>query len=79
MDPVLLLWYASNLAASDRIQYIPGEVLCPRCLGRDIVPSLPRGWRDALMRKLGKLPRHCRACSKRFYARPGPIEAPPRL
>jgi len=46
----------------------PGELRCPRCLHKDIVPSLPRGWRDSFMRRLGKVPRHCRFCEKRFYA-----------
>jgi len=46
----------------------PGELRCPRCFGKDIVPSLPRGWRDAVMSSLGKIPRHCRFCAKRFYA-----------
>ena len=47
----------------------PGELRCPRCFGKDIVPSMPRGWRDALMRMLGGIPRHCRFCGCRFYAR----------
>jgi hypothetical protein len=47
----------------------PGEVRCPRCFGKDIVPSLPRGWRDAVMGTFGRIPRHCRFCAKRFYIR----------
>src|SRR4051794_33574816 len=44
------------------LQIVPGELRCPRCFGKDIVPSLPRGWRDSLMRAVGKIPRHCRFC-----------------
>jgi hypothetical protein len=51
------------------IQFIPGELRCPRCFGKDIVPSLPRGWLDAVMSLLGRTPRHCRFCEKRFYVR----------
>jgi hypothetical protein len=47
----------------------PGDLRCPRCFGKDVVPSLPRGFWDALMKDLGKLPRHCRSCGKRFYVR----------
>jgi hypothetical protein len=47
----------------------PGELRCPRCFMRDIVPSLPRGWQDAVMRWFGRIPRHCRSCGKRFYVR----------
>jgi len=47
----------------------PGELRCPRCFGKDIVPSMPRGWRDAVMRSFGKIPRHCRFCECRFYVR----------
>jgi transcriptional regulator NrdR family protein len=46
----------------------PGELRCPRCFGRDIVPSMPRGVGDAVMRRMGRIPRHCRSCGKRFYA-----------
>jgi hypothetical protein len=45
----------------------PGELRCPVCFGRDIVPSMPRGWRDWLMAHLGRIPRHCRFCGRRFY------------
>jgi len=48
----------------------PLELRCPRCFKKDIVPSKPRGIVDALMGRLGKVPRHCRACGKRFYALP---------
>jgi len=44
------------------------ELRCPRCFGKDIVPSRPRGIVDALMTRFGRVPRHCRACGKRFYA-----------
>ena len=45
----------------------PGEIRCPRCRRRDIVPSLPRGVIDMFMHGMGKVPRHCRSCGKRFY------------
>jgi len=53
------------------------ELRCPRCRRRDIVPSLPRGITDMFMEGLGKIPRHCRSCGKRFYVgrelfEPGP-------
>jgi hypothetical protein len=47
----------------------PGEVRCPRCYGRDLVPSLPRGVRDAVMRWFGRVPRHCRFCERRFFVK----------
>jgi len=50
-----------------QLNILPGEVRCPRCFGKDIVPSRPRGWRDAVMRTVGKIPRHCRFCENRFY------------
>ena len=50
-----------------QLNILPGELRCPRCFGKDIVPSLPRGWRDAVMRAAGKIPRHCRFCENRFY------------
>ena len=45
----------------------PGELRCPRCFKQDIAPSLPRGILDALMKRLHRIPRHCRACGRRFY------------
>jgi hypothetical protein len=51
------------------IQFVPGELRCPRCFGKDIVPSMPRGWRDAIMSAFGRIPRHCRFCERRFYVR----------
>jgi hypothetical protein len=50
-----------------QLNILPGELRCPRCFGKDIVPSLPRGWLDSLMRGFGKIPRHCRFCENRFY------------
>jgi DNA-directed RNA polymerase subunit RPC12/RpoP len=47
----------------------PGELRCPRCRGRDIVPSLPRGFKDAFMYQFSRIPRHCRSCGRRFYVR----------
>jgi hypothetical protein len=48
----------------------PGELRCPRCFGKDIVPSMPRGVLDWLMHRTGRIPRHCRFCGKRFYILP---------
>jgi hypothetical protein len=45
----------------------PGDLRCPRCLRLDVVPSRPRGIADMFMEGLGKVPRHCRSCGKRFY------------
>jgi hypothetical protein len=47
----------------------PGELRCPRCMSRDIVPSMPRGLWDDIMRGASRLPRHCRYCGKRFHAK----------
>jgi len=30
---------------------------------------MPRGFLDVLMKKLGRVPRHCRFCEKRFYVK----------
>jgi len=55
------------LESQKRIDAKPEEIRCPRCHRRDIVPSLPRGIKDMFMEGLGKVPRHCRFCEKRFY------------
>jgi hypothetical protein len=47
----------------------PGEIRCPRCFGLDLVPSRSRGVLDAVMRRFGRVPRHCRFCEKRFFVR----------
>jgi hypothetical protein len=52
---------------SQQIEIKPGELRCPRCFGKDIVQSLPRSLLDKAMRRLNRVPRHCRACGKRFY------------
>jgi DNA-directed RNA polymerase subunit RPC12/RpoP len=52
---------------NQQIEIKPGELRCPRCFGKDIVKSLPRGFLDSAMRRLNRVPRHCRACGKRFY------------
>ena len=30
---------------------------------------MPRGIKDDIMQGLGKVPRHCRGCGKRFYVK----------
>jgi predicted Zn-ribbon and HTH transcriptional regulator len=45
----------------------PGVLRCPRCFAKDIVPSMPRNVLDRALMKLGLIPRHCRACGKRFH------------
>jgi hypothetical protein len=52
---------------NQKIDIKPGQLRCPRCFAKDIVESLPRGFVDAVMRRFGRVPRHCRACEKRFY------------
>jgi transcriptional regulator NrdR family protein len=56
------------LEVNRHIEIRPGDLRCPRCFALDIVPSLPRGLVDAIMRRFHRLPRHCRACGRRFYA-----------
>jgi hypothetical protein len=58
-----------GLVVNQPIYFKPGEVRCPGCLTLDIVPSMPRGWLDTLMAWMGRTPRHCRSCGKRFYIR----------
>jgi hypothetical protein len=48
------------------IEIKPGELRCPTCFRRDIVPSLQRGVRDAVMAYFGREPRHCRSCGRRL-------------
>jgi len=55
------------MVVDKRMEIQPGDVRCPRCFHKDIVPSLPRGWLDSVMRRFGRVPRHCRFCEKRFY------------
>jgi transcription elongation factor Elf1 len=57
------------LEVYEPIQFKAGELRCPRCLSKDLVPSLPRGLLDAVMRGMHRIPRHCKACGKRFYVR----------
>jgi len=54
-----------------------GDLRCPRCFGKDVVSTTSRGLVDSLMRRFGKVPRHCRFCGKRFYV-PMPAAARPR-
>jgi hypothetical protein len=46
---------------------IEDTIRCPRCGGRDIRHSLPRGWKDSLLLALRRHPFRCRACKCRFY------------
>ena len=55
------------MQVKDKIDLDSGDLRCPRCYGKDLAPSLPRGIRDWLMRRMKKVPRHCRFCEKRFY------------
>jgi len=55
------------LEVSSKMDIKPGELRCPRCFKQDIAPSLPRGILDAIMKRLHRIPRHCRACGRRFY------------
>ncbi|MGA2196342.1 MAG: hypothetical protein ABSH40_13835 [Bryobacteraceae bacterium] len=57
------------MEVSSKMDIKPGELRCPRCFKRDIAPSLPRGILDAIMKSCHRLPRHCRACGRRFYVR----------
>jgi DNA-directed RNA polymerase subunit RPC12/RpoP len=61
--------YTAGVVVREEIEFKPGELRCPSCLSKDLAPSLARGWRDAFMRSLNRIPRHCRACGKRFYVR----------
>jgi hypothetical protein len=54
----------------------PAALRCPRCKRNDIVHSMPRGIKDDIMFGLGKVPRHCRSCGKRFYIPAPPGEGP---
>jgi hypothetical protein len=58
----------SALKVNTPMDIRPGELRCPRCMSRDIVPSMPRGLWDDVMRGAGRIPRHCRNCGKRFHA-----------
>ena len=42
----------------------------------DIAPSMPRGISDLFMEGLGKVPRHCRSCGKRFYVDAARAQSP---
>jgi transcriptional regulator NrdR family protein len=55
------------LEISTKIHVKPGELRCPRCFKQDLAPSKPRGMLDAFMKKWNRIPRHCRACGRRFY------------
>lgn len=64
--PLILL--DSDLEAGQSIEAKPRELRCPRCRALDIVPSMQRGFVDDIMFGMGRVPRHCRSCGKRFYA-----------
>ena len=53
-----------------------GALRCPRCFGKDVVSSDPRGVMDRIMRQFGRIPRHCRFCGKRFYVGVETIQRP---
>jgi hypothetical protein len=56
------------LEVQEEIIIKPGELRCGRCLSKDLVPSMPRGILDQVMRAcFNRIPRHCRACGRRFY------------
>jgi DNA-directed RNA polymerase subunit RPC12/RpoP len=57
------------LKVNSTIEIRPGELRCPRCLSRDVAPSMPRGIWDDIMRGAGRIPRHCRYCGRRFHAK----------
>jgi hypothetical protein len=57
------------LRVSSTIEIKPGELRCPRCMSRDVAPSMPRGVWDGIMRGAGRIPRHCRFCGRRFHAK----------
>jgi hypothetical protein len=61
--------YTAGVVVREEIEFKPGESRCPSCLSKDLALSLPRGLRDAFMRSLNCVPRHCRACGRRFYVR----------
>jgi hypothetical protein len=63
---------SGDVVVDKPLYIVPGEVRCPRCFGKDIVPSMPRGWRDTVMGAMGRIPRHCRFCEYRFYVRVSP-------
>jgi hypothetical protein len=57
------------LKVNSTIDVRPGELRCPRCMSRDLAPSMPRGIWDEIMRGAGRIPRHCRFCGRRFHAK----------
>jgi hypothetical protein len=59
--------FAGTVRVKEQIDRETGELRCPRCLRKDLVPSQQRGIRDWIMQRMGKIPRHCRSCEKRFY------------
>jgi hypothetical protein len=55
------------LQVKGQIDLDSGELRCPKCFGKDLVPSLPRGFMDWMMARFDYIPRHCRICGSRFY------------
>jgi hypothetical protein len=72
--PILFFCYACALKIDKPLEIKPGELRCPYCFGRDIVPSMPRGIWDAILSSLGRVPRHCRFCARRFHPRIEDVE-----
>jgi hypothetical protein len=62
------------LEVTSKIDIKPGELRCPRCFKQDVAPSKPRGILDAIMKSWHRVPRHCRACGRRFYVRESGIK-----
>jgi hypothetical protein len=56
-----------SVQVNQHIDLASGILRCPRCFGKDLVASHPRGLVDGIMRLFHKIPRHCRFCEKRFY------------
>ncbi|MGD0499820.1 MAG: hypothetical protein ABSC23_15430 [Bryobacteraceae bacterium] len=68
--------YTAGLEVRTKLDIKPGELRCPRCYSKDIVGSMPRGFRDAFMAVWRCIPMHCRACGRRFYMRVRKPEEP---
>jgi cytochrome c-type biogenesis protein CcmH/NrfF len=67
VEPVEVARAAAASAESGEDE--PEKLRCPRCQSKDIAPSMPRGAGDDIQAFLGREPRHCRACGRRFHVR----------